>query len=707
MKQLASFIVVITLAAASGAGESEIDFDTEIVPLLSKAGCNAAACHGGATGQAGFRLSLFGGDPESDHRAIVHDMTGRRVNLADANQSLVLLKPTGQLDHGGGDVLEQDSVAALTIAAWIRSGSKRLQLRQLEGLRITPSEHIANSLPADVQLSVWACFSDGTQRDVTDIAGYRTQDESALQVDTRGKLSVARPGQHTALVRFGNQVEIITVTAPIGSSEFTNASFARRNWIDDEINATLQTLRLGPAAEVDDATFLRRVTLDLTGRLPAPEDVAQFAADTDPSKRTQTIVRLLESDHFTEYWAHWLATQLRIRTPATDEAAAVAFYEWITRQVAGDVGWDQMATSLILAEGDTHHVGPATVHRFFATARDEAEYVSEVVMGVRLRCANCHNHPLDRWTQDDYHGLAAVFAGWQRGQVVRFTNRGDVTHPRTGTNAAPRIPGERFLADRAEAREELVAWLTNKENRYFAPAMVGRVWQALMGRGLTTPVDDLRDTNPATHPRLLTKLSEFFVAHQYKLRPLIQLICDSAAYARCSHPLPDSPRDDEFYSHAISKPLSAEVLADAISDVTGVGDNYGTASVTRAIRVVDRTKSAAALQFLGQCLPSEGCSTGTGGGRGIAAKLHLMNGPLLNQRIASDDGRLAKLLAAQVSSADIVREFYLRALSRPPTTTELKSWSDRLDCPNEAERSDRCADFLWALLNCHEFTTNH
>ena len=395
-----------------------------------------------------------------------------------------------------------------------------------------------------------------------------------------------------------------------------------------------------------------------------------------------------------------------MQKPGTDTAAANALYGWLHAQVAADAGWDAISESLILSEGDTHEPGAATVHRFFATAREEAEYMSEVLMGVRLRCANCHNHPLDRWTQDDYHGLAAVFAGLDRGQVVQFTGRGEITHPRTGEPAVARIPGDRFLHSSVDERKEFAAWLTTPDNPYFAKAMASRVWETLMGQGLVSPVDDMRATNPPSHPELLGRLSHDFVQNGYKLRPLIRLICNSAAYNRRSRPVGAGRVDDRFYSYAPVKQLSAEVLADAISDVTNVTDNYD--GVYRAINVVDRTVSATKLQYLGQCLPGESCSAAEGNGRGIAAQLHLMNGSLINTKIHDSHGRLHSLIDQGASTTEIVNEFYLHALSRTPTNAELAGWVDRIDlAADDEERTVRLEDFLWALLNCHEFSTNN
>ena len=704
-------LVMIVAWVCGGVVNAEIDFDTEVVPLLSKAGCNAASCHGGAAGQAGFRLSLFGGDPQFDYRTIVHELSGRRINHGHPTDSLFLAKPTGRVDHGGGEVLNSGGDAEATLIRWIAAGTPRLNLRRLERLEVTPLAFVADAAPADFRLNVVAVFDDGIRRDVTSDAVYVSQNDSAVSVDADGNAVVAVPGRHALIVRFGGLVKSVSVTTPIGDDEIDLPSESNNNWIDGHINATLLALRLAPAPQANDARFIRRLSLDLTGRLPLPSDVERFVQDANSAKRAQLVDRFLASDLFVQYWTHRLATFLRLRKPGTDGVAAVAFYDWLRLQVAADVGWNRMAASLVMSEGDTHQPGAATVHRFFATARDEAEYMSEVLMGVRLRCANCHNHPLDQWTQDDYHGLAAIFARLERGQHVRFSGRGNVIHPRTGTAATARIPGVRFIDAGEDERQPFVDWLEQPDNPYFATAMVNRVWESLMGRGLVSPVDDLRSTNPPSHPDLLRRLSQFFVENDFQFRPLIRLICNSAAYARDSSLRPSDHSNGQFYASAVMKPLSAEVLADAIADVTGVADDYN--GVDRAIDVIDRTTSSKILQFLGQCLPDQACSAGSvtatanANARGIASKLHLMNGELLNTKLSHGDGRLARLIKKQTSTRALVHEFYLRAFSRPPSQQELSEWVGRINAvAGKDEKNERYEDFLWAILNCHEFTTN-
>ncbi|MEO2035661.1 MAG: DUF1549 domain-containing protein, partial [Planctomycetaceae bacterium] len=337
--------------------------------------------------------------------------------------------------------------------------------------------------------------------------------------------------------------------------------------------------------QADDATFLRRVTLDLTGRLPTIAAIGEFLSQTDVSKRTELIDRLLKSSEFTEYWTLQLARLLRIRSGAGGEVqGALTYHGWLKQQVSQAVPYDEIARQMLTSIGDTHEVGPANFYRTVAGPREQAEFASELFMASRLRCANCHNHPLDRWTQDDYHGLAAIFAKLERGQVIQVASRGEVTHPRTGEAAIPRIPGDRFLDDSGDGRTEFATWLTSKDNPYFAKAIVNRLWKSLMGRGLVEQTDDFRDTNPATHPELLNLLAEDFIEHGYDLRHSLRRISLSAAYARSSTTLPDNEADDRFYSHALIQPLESEVLADAITDVLDIPEQYGDEPIgTRAV----------------------------------------------------------------------------------------------------------------------------
>ncbi len=693
-----AWLIVTTLLAAG-----PVDFDADVQPILTKAGCNAAACHGAAAGRGGFVLSLYGARPGDDYNAIVRDRQGRRVHFLEPEKSLLLAKPTGALEHGGDVRLDADGPHAATIAQWIREGAQRRDSPALVRLVVTPAQSWFAVVPGETQLAVAAINADGARRDVRHLAAYSAADESAAEISDDGRVTLRRRGRHVIIVRFATEVTAITLTAPLNDEPVDLTTAPRANFVDDEIYATLRELRLPLSPAVSDEAFLRRVRLDLTGRLPTPAEVQQFIADEHVDKRSQLVDRLLASPDFTDYWTHRLATWLRIGAPQSDGRAAKVYRDWVRAGVAAGTPLDEMASALVTGDGDSHIIGPANFYRAAGDAREQAEYFSEVLLGVRLRCANCHNHPLDRWTQDDYHGLAAIFAKLDRSTTVRYIGRGDASHPATGEAAVPRIPGDRNLAVEGDHRAALAAWLVAKENPYFTRAMVNRLWAALMGRGLVEPVDDFRATNPPALPKLLDELAADFVAHDYNLRHTLRIIATSAAYRRSSESLPGNKADEFYYSHMLTKPLSPEVRLDAISDVTGLPFDVDHAQ-RRAINYLGAGESPLPeLDELGRCSRTASCETPAATAN-LARQLALLNGGLLNRQLESSAGRLTKMLA--LSDEQLVEQSYLLTLSRRPTTAEAVYWRKQLADDQEHRRA--CVeDFVWSLLNCDEFVHNH
>ena len=693
-----------------------VDFENDLIPVFTKFGCNAGACHGAAAGRGEFNLSLFGGNPQADYKAIVRQFAGRRVNLMRPEESLIILKPTAQTQHGGGQVLDEDGEAAKLLYNWIRQGATYETLRHLARVEISPQKQVISNLESPIQLHATAHFSDGTTEDVTRWTVFTPEDTSAIEIDASTAVAkVRRRGRHIILARYLTEVVPIEFITPLNEVPIQNiqphtSSESADTSIDSEIFKLLSTLRLPVSPAADDATFLRRVTLDLTGRLPAPDAVTAFLRDSDTNKREMLVDTLLQSDAFNEYWTLQLAKLLRIGAQERNTQGAFAYHQWLSEQVREGIGYDQIARSVILATGDSHEVGPANFYRTVNGPREQAEFMSELFMGARLRCANCHNHPLDKWTQDDYHGLAAIFAKIESDQIVKVKPSGEVIHPATREKAVPRIPGDRFLPTNVtDGRLELVDWLTGVGNPYFAKAIVNRLWKALMGRGLVEPVDDFRSTNPATHPELLTELADDFVAHGYDLRRTLKRIALSAAYTRSANTLPQNATDDRFYSHALQKPLESEVLADAISDVLGVPDVYGNEPEgTRAVSLFDPNTESDALDILGRCGRETSCESSVGATDGLQRKLHLFNGDLLNARIGVPGGRLDRLVSIGKSPMEIVNEFYLAALSRHPTDTEQQFWAQHIDV-NASANSQRAIleDIVWSLLTCNEFVMNH
>jgi hypothetical protein len=683
MKALSGILIVLLLVVPQAAGENAVEsnalesqaveFKNDLIPVFTKMGCNAGACHGAAIGRGGFKLSLFGGNPDADYESIVHRAGARRLNLAKPGESLVFLKPTGIVDHDGRTRFDEDSESAKLLLDWITQGASSESSRRLTAVEVTPKKLVVETLGEPISLRAVAHYSDGSERDVTKWTIFTPEDADSVEINTKSAESkVLRRGRHIVVARYLSEVVPIELVVPLSEDDIDLAAEPRRSFIDEEILESLQTLRLPPSTSIDDAAFLRRVTLDLTGRIPSPEHVEMFVADGAETKRQALVDELLESDEFTEHWSRQLAEWLRV--DSNEDQKAVQTYEaWLAEQIRTKVSYRQLARTLITASGDTHEVGPANFYRTTPGPGEQAEFFSELFMGSRLRCANCHNHPLDSWIQDDYHGLATIFAKVDSGKIVRSRPEGEVIHPVTSQPAIPRIPGESDQVNSDEAIRQLADWLTADENPYFAKTVVNRLWERMMGRGLVEPIDDFRSTNPATHPALLDKLADDFAANGYMLRHTLRTIANSATYARSSNANEQNKNDDRFYSYAFRRPLDSEVLAHAITDVLGLAN--------------EDAESA----------PADAGS--------LPQTLHLFNGSLLNARIAAEGSRLSQMLAAGQSPQEVIDNFYLAALGRRPTSDEKQHWGQLL--ASATDSTVLLEDVVWGLLASDEFSTNH
>jgi hypothetical protein len=699
-----------------------VDFETQVIPVLTRSGCNSGSCHGAAIGRGGFKLSLLGYDPQSDFDTLVNEFEGRRVNRAHPEKSLLLRKPSLDLAHEGGLRLDPGADGFRIIREWIAAGVPRNPRRTLERIDVSPKTNWLERPGDRFLVQVQAHFHQGDRRmteDVTRWSVIAASDAVAAAVDPRGDITALRRGQNTIMVRFLGEVAAVTVTVPIGEQPLQDLRRPQANFIDQHVNRTLDDLRLPHSPRTDDVVFIRRVYLDLIGALPDPHQVDEFVKDNDAEKRARLVEWLLARPEFVDLWSYKWGDLLKIESHRLQPQGVTAFHEWVRSCVAQNTPLDVMARAMLLAQGDAHRVGPANFHRVPNDARSEAEHVSRVFLGVRLQCANCHNHPLDRWTQDDYHGLAAVFARVDRGQEVRVLPRGEVIHPKTGKPATPKIPGGNYLhpdtmpsaalihaaiAPRDDdLRADVAKWLTRPDNPFFARAAVNRIWAELMGRGLVEPVDDHRATNPATHPELLDALTQDFIAHGFDMRHSIRTIVESEAYQRSSMATPGNEGDDRFYSKAIVRPLPPHVLVDAVGKVTGIAELLG----SRAIALSDSRVTSEPLDLLGRCSRDSDCGLAPSVAGSLPLTLHTINGTWLNAKIEHPAGRLSQHLQSQTSTDEIVSECYRIALSRTPHDQELNYWKQELADPTDLERREALEDFLWALLNSAEFTTNH
>jgi hypothetical protein len=696
-------ILVFVLSGVLPSRVDAVDFDSQIIPLLTKHGCNSGACHGAAAGRGGLRLSLYGSNPAIDFERLVLELKGRRVNLARPENSLVFRKPTESLSHGGGLRFDADSESGELLQRWIKQGAQRNpQSVRLTRLSVSPASLVAD-LEQVTKFRATATFSDGKQEDVTRWTIFHPDDEASVTVENN-QATVLRRGRHVVSARYLDQLVPIEFLVPINEKESVSTLSAGpgTSFIDRRIAQRLKILNLPASGRADDATLLRRIYLDLTGRLPEPQEIRSFLKDKSHGKAKQLIEKLLSSDEFVTYWTYRFSELLRIRTSPQDSQAARTYFAWMRKQIGNNIGVDALARTLIMATGDTHEVGPANFYRSVSGAREQAEFVSELFMGMRLRCANCHDHPLDRWTQDDYHGLAAIFAKVKSGRVIAIDPRAEVSHPRTGEAAVPRIPGERFLDAKQDGRQQFAEWLTSKDNPYFAKAIVNRLWQSVMGRGLIEPTDDLRPTNLATHPELLEDLAADFAKSGFDLQHSLRVICNSEAYARSGVTLTANKTDVMFFSHRPTRKLRPEVFVDAICDVTGIPEKYGSEPAgTRAIELFAGNLPARTLDVLGRCFRENGCEEpDTSRPGNLPRALHLINGPLINSKVARKSNRLRSLLKG--TNEVLVTELYLRALTRLPTSKEQDFWVAQLNRPDNS-RVLVAEDILWSLLTCREF----
>ena len=584
-------------------------------------------------------------------------------------------------------------------------------------LQIEPTQIICKKPGETFSIKAIATYSDGTTQDVTKWTVFKADDESAVRIENNSSRAKAlRRGRHLVIARFRTEVKPVEILVPLNDQPIKIAKSARRNFVDDNILKRLEQLSIPLSGQIDDVNFARRIHLDLTGRLPPEDLIRDLATNKKKLDREKLIDQLLESKAFTKYWTWRFAQLLRVRTVNPREgvqsghsaAGTKVYHNWIQSQIAAKVGYDKLVRQLLLSEGDTATKGPPNFYQTERRPGELAEFAGELLLGTRIRCANCHNHPLDRWTQDDYHGFAAIFAKVDnRQRVVRPRKEGEVIHPLTQEPAKGRIPGHRFV-DAANGRQAFADWLLSKDNPYFSKVIVNRLWKGMMGRGLVESTDDFRDTNPATHPKLLEELAGDFANHQYDIRHTLKTIAMSSAYSRSSVTTKQNEADDKFYSHSFRRPLPPVVLADAISDVIGVNEKIGDyPTELRAVEIPNLLAPSQSLDALGRCDFNGSCESDSPTAGGLTQQLHLLNGSLLNRRIADPRGHLQKMIRQGQTADPIVERFYLKSLSRFPSRQERAFWKKQFSGSRPAELQNRLEDFVWSLLSCEEFRTNH
>jgi hypothetical protein len=704
-------------------------FSNQVQPVLTRLGCNSGACHGAAAGKNGLRLSLRAYAPEVDYDVLTRQSLGRRIDTTAPAESLFLLKPTGSLEHGGGMRLDPASLEYRVLSEWIASGMPRPREDEpvLKSVTAVPSRALL-APGSELSVLVQATYSDGRVADVTRWAKFESTDASVLKVNEAGRLRVEGRGEAAVSVWFSNLVDRTTVSVPEQTrpdpSVFARASSVNRI---DELNlAKLESLGIPPSPPADDETFLRRAYLDATGVLPPREVVTRYAADPDPEKRKRLFETLLESPEYVDLWAYKWSDLFLVSTRKLASPAMWAFYRFVREQVAQNVPWDDLSRRILLARGSSLTEGGTNYFVLHKDPIDLAESTSVAFLGISLTCARCHNHPLEKWTQDQYYEYANLFArvkqkdGATAGEViVAPAAEGEVIHPRRGIPLAPRpLEGEPIsLESRADRRDAFVSWLTSPENENFDRAIVNRVWRQFLGRGLIEPVDDLRATNPASDPALLDWLVADFRAHKRDLKHLIRTIMSSAVYARSADPVPGNEGDVKFSSHYVVKRLPAEVLMDAYSRVTEVPTSFaGYPAGYRSLQLPDSRVESRFLDAFGRPERASVCSCERSADPSVAQALHLANGDTLNQKLKSDAGIAARLVREKADDAQVIETLFLTALARLPREHERTSLAEVLaeapiptgdDAAAAAARRAVIEDAYWSVLASKEFVFNH
>jgi len=718
-----------------------ISFPNEVVPIFTRHGCNGGGCHGKAEGQNGFRLSLLGYEPEDDHEYLVQEARGRRIFRASPQHSLLLLKGSGELPHQGGSRLGRDSDDYRTIDRWIRQGLPYSPENDptVKRIAVEPQERLtlANAVQ---QLRVVAHFSDGSMKDVTRIAQYETNDEEMATVNGQGLVTMhERPGSTSVMIRFQEHVDVFRATIPLGAPVDDLPSAA--NLVDERIFAKLRTLGLPPSPLSDDATFLRRVTIDIAGRLPNLEETDAFLAETDSGKRARKIDLLLAGTDHADYFAgKWAAILRNKRTSAHHARGSFAFHAWIRDALHQNIPYNEFVKEFVAASGEVGENPPVIWYRTVKDSKEQLQDVAQIFLGQRLQCAQCHHHPYEKWSQDDYYGFQAFFSkvgrkpGTQPGEEVIFNKIGmaSAQNPRSGRSLAPKPLGEAELklAHHQDPRDSLADWMTNEQNPFFARMLINRYWKHFFGRGLVDPEDDMRVTNPPTHPALLDDLARSFVENGYDLKALVRTICNSKTYQLSSIPNEHNLGDRQNYSRFYPRRLPAEILLDGINAVTNAKEKFnGQPPGVRAVQLPDDqfTKESYFLSVFGRPDMNSACECERADDVNLAQALHLVNSTNIRNKLASNDARAALLVKNKETSDEArISELYRRAFSRPPGSEELTIGVDYLNrkrtppdpatlseeekkkpkTPETLER-EPYEDLIWALLNTKEFLFNH
>jgi hypothetical protein len=698
---------------------SPISFPRDILPILTKTGCNSGGCHGKAEGQNGFKLSVFGFDPHGDFEAISQQARGRRVFLSSPERSLLLRKATAVEPHGGGQRMEVGDLRYRRLLRWIAEGATYLvdDAPQIARIEVEPSEQVLLANESQ-QLRVWAIDSTGERRCVTTEAEYDSNAGNIAGVDGRGFVQASDiAGEAAILVRYLGQVAVSRITIPRPGVEFARPP--EHNFIDRLAWNKLDRLGIEPSSLCDDATFLRRAYLDVIGTLPTADESRAFLSDTAKDKRAKLVDALLERPEYADYWTMRFSDLLRVDQTKITPAGAVAITRWLREQFAANRPYDALVGELLTAKGNIQAPGPAAYFKAIDTPELAARSISQTFLGVRIECAQCHHHPSDRWGQEDYFAMAGLVSGIGKkklpagGEAIALVVAKDMKHPRTGEVIAPHALGAEPIefSPGEDRRVYLVDWMTADSNPFFSPMIANRLWAHYFGRGLVEPIDDLRMTNPATNEPLLAELAAHMRAVKYDLKAFTRTLLASRLYQLDSATTAGNADDNQNFSHAAQKSLPAEVLLDASGQATCVPVTFeGWPAGYRAIQIWDSKLPSYFFRIFGRPVRATVCECERSVEPSIAQALHLMNSPEIMEIIRARQGRAAELVAADLPPEKIVDELCLATLARLPSAEErtlLLAAFPNPDNANTDELRAAAEDVLWSLLNSKEFLYNH
>jgi hypothetical protein len=736
MQKITPFLIwiIAMVAGASLAADPArpLNFINDIQPILTKSSCNAGACHAKAiTGQRGFRLSVLGFEAEEDYEAIVKQGKGRRVFPPAPEESLLLTKAANITPHGGGVKLDPKSDGYRTIVRWIAEGMPYTNEGDptLASIEVAPAR-ITMKVNTSQQLKVTAHFSDQSTRDVTALALFEANDKSMAAASETGLVNALDiPGNVAVMVRYGGRVSVCSVSIPLGAP--VDIMLPAKNFIDEHIFANLKQIGVPPSPICDDSAFLRRICLDIGGRLPSLQETTDFIANKDPNKRDHVIDSLLNSPDYADYFANkWTALLKNKRDDAADITANFAFHAWMRDSLLANTPYDQIVRQILASTGTIVSNPPVAWYKRVKEPTTQLEDVAQLFLGVRMQCAQCHHHPFERWTQAEYYHLAAFFSQIGRkptavaDEDVIFHKRGiaQTEHRKTRVMLKPAGLGEpeMDIAPDDDPRLALVDWMSKKDNPFFAKSLVNRYWKHFFKRGLVEPEDDLRDTNPPTNPELFDALAKHFTDSGYDLKDLVRTIVRSYAYQLSAMPNEYNAVDVQAYSHFYPKRMTAEVLLDSIDMVTESKSDFADLPPgTRAIALPDNSYNRASpfLKVFGRPEGASVCECERVQSASLAQSLHLMNAADVKAKLTANNGRADLLSKASVPEPKRIREIYLAAFSREPTAEEVrisetyvaKPRTDAQGKPLDSQRSKRTGyeDLLWAILNTKEFLYNH